>query len=179
MPSSPTDLFRLVFDLCRFRREPQDVPYSVNLLAALVAASVALDALVGGLLGDAQAALADSALSAAVVLALCAIALSIRGLGPRYVQTASALFACGLLFSLVQGIVAWLAGSPPASPATPSGVQLILYFVMLALFVWGIGVYAHIMRHAMNAPFGLAVALVISWVIAYWALARVLLPAAT
>jgi hypothetical protein len=178
MPFSFNALARLVLDLCRLRGGPEDVAYSPQLLGILIGASIALDALVGAALGDAAGAAADSMLSAGVVLALCWVALSIRRLGNRYVQTASALLATGLVFSLLQGIVAWLAGPAPADTAAPDGARLFLDCVALAFFIWGVAVYAHIVRRALNAPTALAVALVVSWILAYWALDRVLLSGA-
>lgn len=108
------------------------------------------------------------------MLVLCWIALAIRHLRNRYVQTATALLACSLAFSLLQLPIALLAGPPPAGADALTGLQILVGWATLAVFVWQVSVDAHIMRHAMEAPFGLAFALVVSWVLAYWALDRML-----
>jgi hypothetical protein len=169
---SLSDFARLVLDLCRWRRGPQDLPYSPNLLALLIGASVALDLLLASVLHDTDNILARSLLSTAIVLGLCWIALALRSLRNRYVQAATALVACGMLFSLLQLPLAWLAGPAPATAASLSPLQVLLGWLMLALLVWKLSVDAHIMRHAMEAPYGLAFALVTAWLIAYWALDR-------
>lgn len=169
-PVPRPDLARLVVDLCRLRRGPQDFPYSPGLLLGLFAAGTALDTLGGSINVDAAAALASSLLSSGVVLALCWLALKIRGHGNRYVQTASALLACSLAFTLLQLPLMWLSGPPPATAAELGGLQILLGWAMVAVFLWQVAVSAHIMRHAMDAPYGLAFALVATWVIAYWAL---------
>jgi len=169
LPPRP-ELARLVVDLCRLRGGPQDVPYSPNLLVALFVAGIALDTLGGSINADAGTALASSLLSNGVVLALCWIALTIRGQGNRYVQTASALLACSFAFTLLQLPLAWLGGPPPATAAELGGLQILLGWAMIAVFLWQVAVSAHIMRHAMDAPYGLALALVVAWVLAYWAL---------
>lgn len=163
-----------VVELCRLRGGPQQLPYSRSLPALLMAASVVVDVLVGDALHDTGNTFARSLLSIGVVLGLCWMALAIRGLHNRYVQTAAALLACSLVFSVLLLPLALLAGPPPASADQLSGLQVLLGWITIALLIWQVSVYAHIMRHAMDAPFGLALALVLSWVLAYWALDRLL-----
>ncbi len=179
-PSTPpaersTEKFlRALAPLFGLRGNPQDLPYSSHLPLLLIAASVILDMLVGDALHDTGDTFARSILSTGVVLGLCWVALAIRGLRNRFVQTASALVACSLLFSLLQLPLALLAGPPPAGVDHLTTLQVLIGWITIALFVWQVSIDAHIMRHAMDAPFGLAFALVTSWVIAYWALDRIL-----
>ncbi|MEO6689747.1 MAG: hypothetical protein ABIS07_07185 [Dokdonella sp.] len=169
-----SSLSRVVIDLCRLRGDPQDFPYSPNLLTLLVGASTALDTLIGGVLGEVDNTPVRSLLSTVIVLALCWVALAMRGLRNRYVQTACVLLACGIALSLLQLPIALLAGPPPTTVADMSSLQAILGWITLALLVWQISVNAHIMRHAIDASFGLAFALVLSWLIACWAIDRIL-----
>ncbi len=171
---SPENFLRVLWPLFRLRGSPQDLPYSSHLPLLLVAASVILDMLVGDALHDTGNTFARSLLSTGVVLGLCWVALAIRGLNNRFAQSATALVACSLLFSLLQLPLAWLAGPPPPSADQLTTLQVLIGWITIALFVWQVSIDAHIMRHAMDAPFGLAFALVLSWVIAYWALDRVL-----
>lgn len=174
----PPGLTAQVFELCLLRGAPQDLPYSPRLLVALIVAGTAADAFAGSLVGDLDGALARSLLSTFVVLALCRLALVMRDMRNRFVQTASALTACGLVFSLVQLPLALIAVPIPA-PGTPlSGMHLLVGWATLGLLVWQLAVSAHIMRHAIESSFGLAFALVVSWLIAYWALLRLLFGAA-
>ena len=167
-------MLHTIVDLCRLRGGPQDLPHAPVLLVILLGAGTALDLAIGQAMNHGDNALARSLLSSVVVLGLCWIALAIRRLPHRYVQTASALLACSLVFSLVQLPLALLAGPPPASAAELSSLQILLGWLTLALFVWQISVDAHIMRHAMDGSLGLAFALIVSWVLAYWALDGVL-----
>ncbi|MEO7323389.1 MAG: hypothetical protein ABIW82_01020 [Dokdonella sp.] len=167
-------LSRIVLDLCRLRGDPQDFPYSPNLLALLVGAGTALDTLVGGVLGEADNTLVRSLLSTLLVLAFCWVALAMRGLRNRYMQTACALLACSVALSLLQLPIALLAGPPPTTVADMSALQAMLGWITLALLLWQVSVNAHIMRHALDASFGLAFALVFSWLVAYWAIDRIL-----
>jgi len=165
----------LVRDLCQLRRGPEDMPYSRRLFVVLVVASVALDVVSERVLGG-HDALARSLVSTSLVLALCWIALSVRQLGNRYVQTASALVACGIVFSLLVLPLAMLAGPMP-NDGLLTPLQTLLVWVMFAIFVWSVLVDAHIIRRALDAPFGLGVALALAWTIADWALGHALFDA--
>lgn len=176
--SAPENFLRALRPLFRLRGSPQELPYSSTLLPLLIAASVSLDMLVGDALHDSGNTFAHSLLSTGVALGLCWVALAIRGLRNRFVQSACALLACSLLFSLLQLLLTWLAGAPPAAADPLSALQILVGWITIALFIWQVCIDAHIMRHALDSAFGLAFALVVSWVIAYWALDRLLFGAA-
>jgi hypothetical protein len=168
----------LVRDLCQLRRGPEEVPYSKPLLGLLVGVSILLDVATAAVLGGSTDVLPRSLVSTGLVLALCWIALSIRHLGNRYVQTASALVACSMVFSLLILPFAWLAGPTPSPPAELSPLQVLLGWAMLAIIVWNLAVNAHIVRRALDAPFALSFALVLAWALADWAIGHVLFDAA-
>jgi len=167
-------LAKLVRDLCQLRRGPEDMPHSPALLALLIAASIAIDVAAGSVIGVENDRVAHVLVSTTLILALAWIALAMRGLGHRYVQTASALVACSIAFSLLVLPLAWLAGPPPAPPARPPPLQTLLWTAMLAVVVWNLAVNAHIVRRAIEAPYGLAFAIVVAWAVADWALAHAL-----
>lgn len=168
------DLAQLVGDLCRLRRGPQDLPHSLPLLAALAAASVLLDVLIGAALVDSRDALARSLVSTGLVLTLCWAALAVRGLEARYVQTASALLACGVAIALIQWGAALLVGPLPTGATALDVPHLLFGWLTIGLFLWQLGIYAHIMSQALNMPGALALLLVFIWIVAAWALDRAL-----
>jgi hypothetical protein len=182
-PPPSTGLVRLTLELSRLRGDPQDFPYSPTLLAMGFAACVLLDLLTTQALGQGDHALTHSLVGESLVLALCAIALRIRGLGHRYVQTATALIACSLLVTLLQFPLALLyvpttdAVTAPAH-TTPDALQVLISLGFLALLAWQTLVNAHIMRHAMQATYAFALTLVVTWVIASIAIDQILFGAA-
>ena len=168
----------LVRDICQLRRGPEDMPHSTVLFGVLVASSIALDLLTDRFLGGMPNILARSLVSTGLLLGLCWIALAIRHLGNRYVQTACALIACGMLFSLLLLPLALLAGhsfAQAAAQLTPS--QMLIGWAMLGVIVWNLVVNAHIVRRALDAPFALGFALALAWALADWALAHALFDA--
>ncbi|HET6546081.1 MAG TPA: hypothetical protein VFG55_04960 [Rhodanobacteraceae bacterium] len=166
------EFLRLVRDLCQLRRGPQDLAYSPLLLLVLVVASVLLDMALGGVLEVKGSVLPRSLLSTALILALCWTALAARGLGNRFVQAGSALVACAMAFSLLMLPIAALTGTPPATPEQLTPLQVLLAWLALAIIVWKLSVDAHILRHALDAPFALGFLLALAWALADWALGR-------
>jgi len=183
VPPSVAGPVRLTLDLARLRGDPGDFPYSPALLGGLFAACVALDLLTAQSLGNGDNPIAHALIGESVVLALCWIALRIRGLEHRYVQTATALVACSLMVTLAQFPLALLftppvAGAVPAAvPAPPDPLQVLISFGFLALLAWQTLINAHIMRHAMQATYSFALTLVVTWVIASLAIEQILLGA--
>lgn len=161
-------------NLCRFRGGPQDLPHQPGLLVALLVASVALDLGTAALLDIGDSALGRSLFSSALLLALCWIALAIRGLRSRYVQTATALIGCAMVFSLLIVPIALLLGEPATPEKTLTPIQTLLAWLGLTVLVWKILVDAHNMRQAIDASLWIAFALVLSWSIADFALGRLL-----
>ncbi|MGA9342824.1 MAG: hypothetical protein WBV61_10925 [Rhodanobacteraceae bacterium] len=166
------DFLRLVRDLCQLRRGPEDVPYAPRLLLVLIIASVSLDVALGAALDVKGSILPRSLLSTALILGLCWTALTARGLGARFVQAASALIACSMVFSVLMLPIAALTGAPPSSPDQLTSMQVLLAWTALAVIVWKLSVDAHILRRALNAPFALGFLLAFAWALADWALGR-------
>jgi hypothetical protein len=174
MPSPSPGLLSQVVGLCRFRGGPQDLPYKPELLIALLVASVALDLTSATLLDVGDNALARSLFSTSLLLALCWIALAIRGLRSRYVQTAIALVACSMVFSILILPLAYLFGPVQDSTKTLSSTQTLLAWLGLGVLAWKLAVDAHNVRQAIDAPYLLGLGLALAWAIADFALNRLL-----
>ncbi|MGB0133286.1 hypothetical protein [Dokdonella sp.] len=167
-------LVEIVIGLCRFRGGPQDLPHSSGLLVGMLVAAVLLDYASGSLLGFDDTLLARSLLSISLLLALCWTALSIRGLGNRYLQTMTALVSCSMAFSLLILPLAWLFGNPQGAEVILTPAQIMVAWLGLGVLIWKIAVDAHIVRQAIDAPFWLGLMLAISWAIADYALSRLI-----
>jgi hypothetical protein len=174
MPNPTPGLLSQVVGLCQFRGGPQDLPYKPGFLIALIMANIALDLTSATLIDVGDNALARSLFSTSLQLVLCWMALAIRGLRSRYVQTAIALVACSMAFSVLILPLAWLFGPPQDSTKTLTGIQTSLAWLGLGMLAWKIAVDAHIVRQAIDAPFGLGLALALAWSIADFALNRLL-----
>ena len=128
MPPLRDGLVTRVLDLCRLRGDPQELPYSPTLLVQMLVVATAIDGFTGSILGEGGEGLLHSLLASVVVFGLCWVALAIRGLGNRYVQTAIALAGSGIVVSLAQlPIIALIdpivAPSPGAAAVAAGGEQ--------------------------------------------------------
>ena len=141
-------LFALFWQLCLFRRGPQDVPYSPVLLGALVLAELALGAAL--ILGLEPIYLKQQLLGMVVALsawlALVWLVLRFKGLDARYIQAMTACLGTDLLLScaILPLQVYIVSSSADAALATPSRL------VLLALLIWDILVKGRIYSGAMN-----------------------------
>ncbi len=161
-------LILVIRDILLLRRGPQDLPYSPPTLAAVVtlcivvqigAALIARQASLGGVLGGALLWLCFTLLTLNLLL-------SMRGLRSRFVQTATALLSCTLVFAVISMPIALLAGEPPATPEQLTSLQLVLGTIALPLLIWKVVVDAHVFRHSLNLPFAGGVLIAVLWVIA-------------
>ena len=157
-------LLRLLWDLCRLRIGPQDLPYSVGLARALVLSSLSVDLLYAALLGAGEALLPRLLLSTLVLLGAPWLLLAWRSRQPRYVQTLSALAGSGLLFKLAMLPLALaILGQPvPSTPEQLAPAQVLVGWLTLALLSWRLVVTGHVLRHALDLRLGLGVLLALS-----------------
>ncbi|HEY8011520.1 MAG TPA: hypothetical protein VIE67_11050 [Rudaea sp.] len=161
-------VFLIVRDILLLRRGPQDLPYSTQTLAAVVALCVVMqigvalfahEVSLGGVLGGALLWLCFTLLTLNLLL-------SMRGLRSRFVQTATALLSCALVFTAISAPIALLAGDPPATPEQMTPLQLLLGAVSLPLLIWKVVVDAHVFRHSLNLPFAGGMLIAVLWIIA-------------
>jgi len=137
-----TAILLLFFDICRFKRNPQDIPTSKLLKNLSILAYFGIG-LVYKWLASSQFELAlfISILETVLMLAMGYAALWTRGFEQRAVQTITALSGTGAVLYLL---------SIPLLifPAT-------VYEIVFTFFViWSIAVVGHILRHSLSIAFG-------------------------
>ncbi|MFC3102382.1 hypothetical protein ACFOSU_00585 [Salinisphaera aquimarina] len=139
------------------RRGPQDMPGDSTALVGSAAAYCILLFIQVGLIAPSGRA-AFQAVVATVLLALYVQSvLRVRKLPARFAQTATALFASGAVLTLVmlaptQVMAPYLqaishASDPQSVPMPPAVVT----FAYVAMGFWGLAIYSHIYRHALDA----------------------------
>ena len=166
--------FELIRDICLLRRGPQDLPYAPSLLAAVAASCVLVQ------LGVAIArsvplggVLAGALLWLLVTIGALNLILTLRGLRNRFVQSATALLGCALVFTLLSVPIALLLDERPVTPQDMTPLQLLLGVVSLPLLIWKIVVDAHVFRHSFDVPFLSGIVIALLWIVAAMALASV------
>lgn len=163
-------LLSLLWDICRLRRGPQDLPHSPQLLLIVCAFILGLQLLAAQLSGMDGGTLASGVLSLVFNFGVLYTLLSLRGMSARFIQTALALICCALFFSVMSLLIALVFGAPPQSPEQMTPQQLVLVMVALSILVWKVVVDGHILRHSLNVPFIVGFAIAVLWLIAEVAL---------
>jgi hypothetical protein len=165
-----SQLLTLLWDICRLRRGPQDLPYSPRLLLVVAAVSLGVQLAIASVLGMQQDTLGPGMLSLALNLGALYLLLNLRGKQSRFMQTALAMLSCALLFTLLSVPIVLLVGERPPLPEQISPLQALLGLISLPLLVWKIMVDAHILRHSLDVPFLAGVVIAVLWLIAELAL---------
>lgn len=154
---------RRVIELMLLRRGPQDMPGDSTTLAASAAAYCILLFLQVGLIMPPGHAALQAGLATALLALYVRSVLRLRKLPNRYNQTATALFASGATLTLVMlapthVMAPYLqaisqASDPQNVPMPPSFVTL----AYVALGLWGLAIYSHVYRNALDASLWLGV----------------------
>ena len=144
-------LFNAFFDICLFRKGPQDLPASWSLLK-LTLITYCLSSLLSLLFTVAPPmALFQAVLDAALLVGLTYGLLYVMGHGQRFVQTLTALAGTGTLLGLIAWpLTIWMQAE--AAAGTSTGLSFFLFFLLL---LWSIAVIAHILRHSLSTTLGM------------------------
>jgi len=165
-------LIRVLWDICRIKAGPQDLPKGYNLLIAAVLSGVIIDSFSSSILIT-KFSLSDIAQIVIVynVLLLAAVYLLLKliGYAERAVQTLTAIAGSGLLISLVL-----LPGLIMMNTAAEEAKSFAIF--ILIDNIWRIAVNAHIFRHALSVSLLMAMILSVSYLLLGVLVADVLLP---
>lgn len=138
-----SDVIQRILAIALLRAGPQDLPYSTGLMGTVIAITAAVNIpVIQRYTPDAQP-LAQIGLLVAFNLGFLAAALWLRGHGPRFVQTASALFGSDIVISAVALPILLIIGRPDEANALAA-------LAFFALLIWNIAVVQHILRAALS-----------------------------
>lgn len=141
-------LFALFWQLCRFQKGPQDVPYSPVLLVLLVLAEMALALSAMWWLQNRY--LAEQALGMLVATGAWFVMvwglLRFKGFGARYIQVMTACLGTDLVISvIVLPLQVFMVTQKPEG-----GLAAVMLMALMLAFVWDILVKGRIYRAALG-----------------------------
>ena len=144
-------LFNYFFELCLLRAKPQDLPASSVLLALIIMANVLVGVLAfSGLYGGALRAFMASAVENLFCLTVLGALLYFKGLFPRFIQTATALLGSSTLLAVI--LIPLYSMSDTGTERT--AMAAVADLGALALLIWSLLIMGHVLRHAVEIPFG-------------------------
>lgn len=139
-------LLKMFVDLCRFRAEPQNLPYSRFLMLLCMSCYFLLGFAVSIQEQGFSLAILSAGADTGLMVGLAYLGLWIRDSIPRATQTITALTGTGALFELVGWpLVTFLQ---QLEEGEASSISLLL----LVLVIWNITVIGNILRHALEVP---------------------------
>ena len=142
-------LIRAWFDICLFRKGPQDLPASGFLSGLSLACYVLVSFLVASSSSGIVAGVQLAALDVVMLIVFVSVLLYLQTKTERLGQTLSAMAGSGSLMGLFAvPLVLLVDPGLPADQLSP-----LLIGSWLSLLVWNIFVMAHIMRHALSTSF--------------------------
>ncbi len=164
MTTKLLQLLKLFIDICLFRKGPQDVPVSLWLMYATIAASILVSTLANWLLWKPGQPFGGFLLTLAILLWMVIGLLYWRGKMARLKQTFAALFGTDAVITAISLPITLYPLPQPEQTAT--GTDLLIAFVQLGVLAWSLLVIAHILRHALELPLHITAVISACWFLA-------------
>ena len=152
------------FDICLFRKRPQDLPASPAFLFMCLLIYTLTSFVLALLSQNTLYAAVAGVIETILIMLVTYFFLKLKNVQQRWMQATTALSGTGIIFSLLAiPLFFWMASSGDAQ-----SVHVLLYLLVVALVLWNIAVMAHVMRHSLSVSFtaGVCIALVYIWLIA-------------
>lgn len=153
------DLLLILRDIVLLRRGPQDLPFTPSLLGMLFVVDVALSALMETLLTLGEGALLRNVAGTGLALGVIYLLLYARQFQARFVQTSLAFLLVSVVFTALIVALFTVLAPPPLTGTKPepvTGVQTLSLLAFFALALWKLAVDAHVLRHALEIRYLLA-----------------------
>jgi hypothetical protein len=155
------ELIVLLFAICRLKKGPEDLPYSLTLLKIVAAAFAAVRALMHYRGDNVLGALVEAGVEVVYIGLFSGVMLHANRHLNRYYQVASAFFGCYALL----GFIAW----PAVTILTVGQPGGLAFMLLIGITAWFCAVTAHIVYHAlapnMLVSLGWALAFLVGFVL--------------
>jgi len=161
------ELILLFFDICLFRKGPQDVPVSKWLLQFLVSITIAVSFLLSQLTADTGKALLQATVEVTLIVAFSWAILLIAKRPARFLQTACALLATDAIISFF---------AIPAMATLAGQVAGLAFLVIILLMVWHWLVSAYIFGKALQQSFSFGLGVAFLYILSSYQVMALLFP---
>ena len=162
------DILKLLFDICLFKKGPQDLPYSVGLLRILLVVYVSIRVLMLSIHFDSLSVLLQVIVDIFLVAGFVWIMLYLTGKLGRFYQALSAVLGTDALISFfaLPGMATMEAGQG----------GLLVFLVMLGLIGWHWAVTGHIIRNALEKSLSFSLGLAFLYLLGSYQVMALLFP---
>lgn len=161
------------FEICQFRRNPQDMPSSQAVKLLVISIYVLIGIIVSSINLAFSTTLLTIAVDTVLLLSLAHVSLWITGLSNRINQTVISLAGTGSIFTLISVPFLILMRDVPEGQSSPVDI------FMIPLLFWYIAVIGHIMKNALNMPAWAGLSIGIIYYIISYRILRMIVTAGT
>ncbi len=179
MLSAGKVLLLAFFDICRLIKRPQDIPESKNLLTLCLVVYGLLSILLAMLSLSTDKAVLAGVLEVILIMVFTQALLQTRGKSLRWTQTVTALAGTGIIISLIALPLYILTGVGGSNEINSSASQVLGLLLLVSLACWNIVIMGHILRHALEVNFMLAIVLAITYIWIIFSFTSAIMPVGT
>ncbi len=155
-------VLKAFFDICLLRKRPQDLPKSTVLLISCFVMYTVIGMLLTMQSGTFIVVLMVSLVDAGFLLTATFLVLRQHRHIDRWHQTMTALFGTGAILGIFSPPAGFCYSSNFWAQSQHEGwLQPITVLFFLAMVIWSIVIFAHIIRHAISTSMGIGVVIAI------------------
>ena len=170
-------LFIAFYEICRFKKRPQDIPASKNLLTLCIFVYSLLSIFIADLYQETEQAVLNSLIELGLLLLFSWAILQSSGKAARWLQTVTALIGTNLIINII-ALPAYVLVSFDGlnELASGSSTQSFGLLVLAVLACWNIMIMSHIVKHALETHFAIAMFLAITYIWIAFSFTSALMP---
>lgn len=162
------ELIKLLFDVCLFKKGPQDLPFSVGLLWVLVAADVSVSFLMLSIRTDWLNSALQAIVGVLLIIGFSWLILYVARKRERFNQTTIALLGSDAMISFfaLPGMASMMIGTG----------ALLAFLITIALMIWHWAVTGHIIRNALEQTWSFSLGMAFLYILASYQVMALLNP---
>jgi hypothetical protein len=162
------EIIKLLFDICLFKKGPQDLPLSVWLLRMLVVVDVGVSFLMLSIHTDWLNSLLQAIVSALLIVGFCWFMLYLVRKRERFYQTTGALLGTDAMISFF--------ALPGIASMTLGRGALLAFIITIVLMIWHWAVTGHIIRNALGQTLAFSLGLAFLYILGTYQVMALLFP---
>ena len=179
MFSASKIIFLAFFDMCRLIKRPQDIPVSINLLTVCIVIYAFLSIFLTSLFHPVEKAILAGVVEIFLIMIFTLALLQARGKSSRWTQTMTALTGTSVIISIITIPLYFLIGVGDLNELQANAGQSVGLLLLAALGCWNIVIMSHILRHALEINFAIALFLAITYIWIIFSFTSAILPMET
>lgn len=158
-------LFLAFFDICRFKKRPQDIPASKNLLMLCILIYGLLSIFIAGLYQETEQAILGSFIELGLLLLFSWAMLKTSGKAVRWLQTVTAMIGTNLIINIIAlPAHVFVSFDDVSELVIDNSAQSFGLLMLAALACWNIVIMSHILKNALETHFAIALFLAFTYI---------------